>query len=60
MPAGDEPHPTKVIDITMLVLHSGRERTEDAYRELLDSAGFTLDRIVRNSSPYCVIEATLR
>jgi hypothetical protein len=60
MPTGDEPHPMKVIDLTMLVLHTGRERTEDEFRALLDSGGFTLDRIVRNSSPYCFIEATLR
>lgn len=60
IPAGDEPHPATVIDLTMLVMLTGRERTEDEYRALLDSAGFTIDRIVSSPTPYCFIEATLR
>lgn len=60
IPPGDEPHPAKVIDITMLAMLTGRERTEAEYRALLDSAGFTLDRIVSSPTPYCFIEATLR
>ena len=59
-PAGDEPHPAKVIDLVMLTLASGRERTEAAFRPLLDSAGFTVDRIVPSPTPYSFIEATLR
>jgi hypothetical protein len=45
MPADDRPHQTKVIDLTMLAL---------------DSAGFTLDRIVASATPFSFIEATLR
>ncbi|WP_255414910.1 hypothetical protein [Amycolatopsis sp. BJA-103] len=37
----------------------GRERTEGRYRALLDSAGFTLDRIAPTPSPFAVLEATL-
>ena len=44
MPPGDEPHPAKAVDLSMFVMLTGRERTEDAFRTLLDSAGFTLDR----------------
>jgi hypothetical protein len=60
VPAGDGPHLTKAIDLTMLGMVPGKERTEREYRELLDSAGFTLDRVVTTSTPYCIIEATLR
>jgi hypothetical protein len=60
VPAGDEPHPTKAIDLTMLGMTTGMERTEQEFRELLDSAGFTLDRIVPTSTPHSIIEATLR
>jgi hypothetical protein len=60
MPTGDEPHPARVIDLTMLAMHPGRERTEDEFRVLLDSAGFTMDRIVPSATPYSFIEATLR
>lgn len=60
MPDDDVPHPTKVIDLTMLAMFSGRERTEDEYRALLTSAGFTLDRFVPSPAPFSFIEATLR
>jgi hypothetical protein len=60
MPEGDVPHPTRVIDITMLAMLPGRERTEASYRALLDSAGFTLDRVVPTPTPYAFIEGTLR
>jgi hypothetical protein len=60
MPAGDEPHLTRVADLTMLATLSGRERTEDGYRTLLDSAGFTVDRVVPTTTPFAFIESTLR
>lgn len=60
VPAGDEPHLSKAMDLTMLGTVTGKERVEAEYRELLDSAGFTLDRVVATPSPYSVLEATLR
>jgi SAM-dependent methyltransferase len=60
MPDGDGPHPSKDMDLTMLAVLGGRERTEGEYRALLGSAGFQLDRIMPTPSPYVVLEATLR
>jgi hypothetical protein len=60
MPDDDAPHPSKPMDITMLALLGGRERTEEEYRILLDGAGFTLDRVVPTPTPFAVVEATLR
>jgi SAM-dependent methyltransferase len=60
IPPGDEPHPAKVLDITMLAILTGRERTAPEFTSLLDSAGFTLDRIVQTPTMYCFTEATLR
>jgi predicted transcriptional regulator/SAM-dependent methyltransferase len=61
VPPGDEPHPAKSVDLSMLVMLTGRERTEAEFRALLDSAGFTLDRIVAcPPSPFCWIESTVR
>jgi hypothetical protein len=60
MPGGDEPHLTRIADLTMLAMLPGRERTEDGYRTLLDSAGFTVDRIVSTPTPFSFIESTLR
>jgi hypothetical protein len=60
IPSGDEPHPGKVIDITMLAMLTGRERTEAEFKSLLHAAGFTLDRVVHSPTPFSFIEATLR
>ena len=59
VPPGDEPHLTKMIDLTMLGLLPGREREADEYRDLLGANGFTLDRIVGTVSPLSIIEATV-
>lgn len=47
----------KFIDVIMLVLTGGRERSMDEYRELLDSTGFRLNRVVRTAAHFAVIEA---
>jgi SAM-dependent methyltransferase len=47
-----------LMDLNMLVLLPGRERSESQYGELLNRAGLRLDRIVRTSSPFNIIEAS--
>jgi hypothetical protein len=42
---GNEPDETKWLDLLMLVLNRGRERTEDEWRSLLDRAGLRLERV---------------
>lgn len=54
---GNEPHLAKWIDLEMLLLPGGRERTEQEYRDLFAGAGFRLTRVVPTKSPVCVIEA---
>ncbi|PJE95336.1 methyltransferase [Streptomyces carminius] len=58
---GDEPHPSKLLDLTMLGMVSGHERREAEFAALFASAGFTLDRRVPGpvDSPFAVLEATL-
>ena len=46
----------KFVDLQMLVVASGRERTEKEFRELFDKAGFELTRIVPTMSPFSVLE----
>jgi hypothetical protein len=60
VPPGDAPHLATMIDLTMLGMLTGRERTADELAALLDGAGFTLDRIVGTPTPMSVVEATLR
>jgi hypothetical protein len=60
VPDGDEPHFTKSIDLVMLAIHGGKERTAGEFEQLLSSAGFALDRVVATPSPFSFLEATLR
>jgi O-methyltransferase domain/Dimerisation domain len=57
IPAGNTPAMGKFIDLIMLVMTGGRERTEEEFRNLLAAAGFTLTRIIPTRSPFSVIEA---
>ena len=44
-------------DLTMLVAHSGRERTEAEFSELLDSSGFRLTRTRAAESPLASVRS---
>lgn len=44
-------------DLAMLVVHSGRSRTTEEYRQLLESARFKLTKITSTASETSVIEA---
>ena len=57
LPAGDTPHPGKVVDLTMLVIPGGEERTEEEYRELLSKADLRLTRVVPTQSAVSIVEA---
>ena len=41
IPAGNEPFFGKWLDVNMLVIPGGQERTEQEYRELFKTAGFS-------------------
>lgn len=56
VPPGDEMHFAKFMDLNMLVMTGGRERTEEEFRGLYEMAGFRLTRIVPTESPFSVIE----
>jgi hypothetical protein len=57
LPAGDTPHPGKVLDMVMLVFPGGQERTEAEYASLLGKVGFRLSRVVPTASAVSVVEA---
>lgn len=56
VPAGNEPHYSKILDLEMLTSPGGIERTEEEYRDLFAQAGFRLARVIPTKSPYSVIE----
>jgi hypothetical protein len=59
LPAGDTPHPGKMLDMMMLVGPGGQERTEQEYGTLLAKAKLRLTRVVPTESAVSVVEARL-
>lgn len=57
MPAGDQPHMSKMIDLTMLGMLTGRERSDAEMRALFEGAGLIYDRAVTTPTPISIIEA---
>lgn len=58
IPAGNAPFSGKLIDLEMLMMTpGGRERNETEYGQLLEAAGFKLNRIVPTIAPLSLIEA---
>lgn len=53
---GNQPDFAKLIDLEMLLMPGGRERTEQEFRALFARAGFELTRITPTKSPLSVIE----
>ena len=47
-----------LMDLNMLVMLTGRERTAGEYRALLEASGFRYDRLIPTHSPFAIIEAT--
>ncbi len=57
---GNEPDLNKLIDLEMLLLPGGRERTEAEFAALFSANGFQLTRVVPTESPLAVIEGKVR
>lgn len=53
---GSESSFGKLLDLAMLVIPGGAERTEEEYRSLFGVAGFRLTRIVATKAEVCVVE----
>ena len=60
MPEGPEPHWAKTLDVLMLAVTGGRERTEAQYRSLLGDAGIDLVRTVPTATPFSIVEGRVR
>jgi hypothetical protein len=59
VPAGDTPHTGKMLDMGMLVVTGGQERTEAQYALLLSKVGFHLTRVVPTNWAVSIVEAVL-
>jgi hypothetical protein len=57
VPPGNAPHPSKFMDLNMMVLnHGGMERTEPEFRALVAAAGLEVARVIPTRSPFSLIE----
>jgi hypothetical protein len=53
----NEPGMAKIMDLEMMVLPGGRERTEPEWNDLLQASGFRLESVIQTPLPQCIIEA---
>lgn len=57
VPDDDREHFSKLLDLEMLVVATGRERTAYEYVELLHTAGFRCTRVIPTVGPMSIVEA---
>lgn len=57
VPETNEPHFSKFIDLNMLVMTGGKERTKKEFEQLLADAGFKLLRVIPTEVPTSIVEA---
>ena len=60
IPPGNEPFHGKFLDLHMLLIPGGKERTENEYRTLFERAGFELTRIVPTGTEVSIVEGKKR
>jgi len=59
VPDGGENSFSKLLDLNMLVMNGGRERTKGEFQELLEAAGLRMTRVIPTLSPLSVVEGVL-
>lgn len=57
VPENNEPSLAKMMDILMMVMEGGKERTGKEYKRLLEAADLKLTRIIPTKSPFSLVEA---
>ena len=57
IPEGNEAHPGKLIDLEMLLMTGGRERTQREFEVLLGVAGLRIERVISTAVSISIIEA---
>jgi hypothetical protein len=57
LPLVDDPAFGSLLDLNMLVMSGGQERTKDEYCRLLEASGFRLARVIPTLAPVSILEA---
>lgn len=58
VPPGNEPSVAKMLDLEMLVITGGKERTQEEYRHLLEVSGFKLTQVIPTKAGINVLEGS--
>ena len=58
LPLLDDPAFGSLLDLNMLVMSGGQERTKEEYCSLLESSGFRLTQVIPTLAPVSILEAT--
>lgn len=58
VPPGDQPDPIKDIDVVMLAVTGGVERSEARFASLFEAAGLRLDRVLPTKGPIAILEGS--
>jgi hypothetical protein len=56
IPPGNEPAVAKLLDLEMLVITGGRERTEEEFKTLFGACGIEMSRVIPTQENICIIE----
>ena len=57
LPLLDDPALGSLLDLNMLVMSGGQERTKDEYCSLLENSGFRLTQVIPTLAPVSILEA---
>ncbi|MBK0870663.1 SAM-dependent methyltransferase [Saccharopolyspora sp. HNM0986] len=56
IPAGNEPHPGKALDMLLMTSLSGKERTKAEFEAVFAGAGLSVTRVIPTSTPLSIVE----
>ena len=59
IPTGNVPHPNKTMDMVMMFLLGGKQRSLEEWTELLAVAGLQRRRVIPTPTPYSILEVSL-
>jgi len=57
VPQGNEPSWSKWLDLHMMVITGGKERTAEQFSKLFAASGLKLLRVIPTDSTICIVEA---
>jgi hypothetical protein len=57
LPLTEDPAFGSLLDLNMLVMSGGQERTKDEYSNLLEQSGFHLKQVIPTFAPVSILEA---